>query len=82
MKSEKWIVVAAKVAGCIGPRNSVVEHPADGNAIYIARVNAETNYASAILIHDNENPMRFEQDGFATKKIDTPQAVFAVTKKR
>ena len=57
MKSEKRIIVATEVAGWIGPRNGVVEHPAYGHTIYRSLMNAETNDSAAVLIHDNQNPI-------------------------
>jgi hypothetical protein len=31
------------------------------------------------LIHDDEHPMAFKNEGFAAEKIDTPQAALRVT---
>jgi hypothetical protein len=79
MKSEKRIVVAAKVAGWIGPRNSVIEHSAYGHTIYRSLMNAETNDHATVLIHDDQNPIGLERYGFAVKQINAPITVFAVT---
>ena len=60
MKSEKWVGVAAKMVGWIGPRNSGVEHSGYGQTIYRSLMNAETNAPAAVLVHDDQNPVRFQ----------------------
>ena len=40
---------------------------------------AKANHSTCALVHDDEDPMTLENEGFAAEKIDTPQAVFRVT---
>ena len=79
MESEQRIIIAADVFWGTGPADRTVEHPTKRWPIHCARVYAETNNSTCALVHDDEHPMAFENEGFAAEKIDTPQAVFRVT---
>ena len=79
MEPEQWIMIATDVLWRAGPADRTVEHPTKRWPIHCARVYAETNNSTCALVHDDEHPMAFENEGFAAEKIDTPQAVFRVT---
>ena len=79
MEPEQRIIIAADVFWGTGPAERTVEHATKRWPIHCARVYAEANYSACALIHDDEHPMALEHEGFATEKIDTPQAVFRMT---
>ena len=46
----------------------------DGPSLY-----TEANDSARELIHDDEHSMALENEGFAAKQIDAPQAIFGMT---
>lgn len=58
---------------------SVVEHPTQGNPIHVSALNAETDDSSSEDINDNHHPKALEQDGFTSKEVNAPEAVFGMT---
>ena len=62
--------------------DGLVEHPAKRYPIHSAKMNTKTDDPPGELIHDDEDPVRPQDDGFTPKQIDAPQAVFRVTDER
>ena len=56
-----------------------IEHNTKRHTVYWVNVHAEADDPPREEIHNNENPVRFQDDGFAAKKIDAPKAIFGVT---
>lgn len=56
-------------------RGSLVEHAAEGNTIDVASVDAKTDDAPRELVHDDEHPVALQENGFAPKQINAPEAV-------
>jgi hypothetical protein len=54
--------------------NRSLEHPAQRHSIHDAAVDAEVDDASSKLIHHDQNPMRCQGGGLASKQVATPQA--------
>ncbi len=79
MKLEQRIIIAADVSRRTAPADRTVKYPTKRRPIHCARVYAEANNSTCVLIHDDEHPMAFENEGLAAEKIDTPQAVFRMT---
>ncbi len=76
---EQWVMIGAQVARLALARNGAVEHAAQRDAVDIASVYSEANDSARELIHDDEHPVALEQNGFAAKEIDAPEADFHVT---
>jgi hypothetical protein len=72
------IVVRAEIAGRSFPDCRPVEHQTDGWAIYIASMHAKSDDSPRELVHDNQDPVGFEENGLALEQIDAPKAVFHV----
>ncbi len=80
MESEQGIIITTNIFRRSGATDRMVEHSTqrwsvDGSSLY-----TEANDSARELIHDDEYPMAFENEGFAAEKIDAPQAVFCMTK--
>jgi hypothetical protein len=56
-----------------------VEHPAEVGASDRTAVHADSDEATRELVHDHEHPVAPEHDGFASKEVHAPQAVFGVS---
>ena len=56
----------------------MIEHPAQGDAVYFTGMRGEADNASSELIHDHQDPMTLQRDRLATKQIHAPQTVFHV----
>ncbi len=49
-----------------------VEHTTKRHAVYIAGMHSEADDPPRRLIHDDENPVHLQGDGFTPKQIDAP----------
>jgi hypothetical protein len=58
------------------------EHPAECQAINDATLNPETDDSARVLVHHNQHPVRSQNNRFASKKVEAPQAVLHMTDKR
>ncbi len=58
-----------------------IELPAEGRPINVALVYAKIDDAPGKLIHDDESPMTLQQNRFAAKQVQAPQAIFRVTER-
>ena len=79
LEREQWIVVRAQPPRDTLPDNRAIEYPAQRNPIDRAGLNPKPDDAPGELVHYHKDPMGLEPDRFATKQIDTPQAVACVT---
>lgn len=79
MEPEQGIVITAEVFRCPSSTDRVVEHSAQRRTIDGSGPYSETNDPPRELIHDDQDPMAFENEGFAAEQIDAPQAVFRMT---
>ena len=61
---------------CSGDR--LVEQKAKRCTAYGARVHRKTDDTARELIHNNQNPVRSQDDGFAAKEVDAPKTVLHV----
>ena len=61
---------------------SLVEHTTESWAVDTHRLHPKTNNPAGKLIHDDQDPMGFEQDRFGLEQVQTPQTVFRVSKER
>jgi len=59
--------------------DGLVEHTAKRYPIHSADMSTKTEDPAGELIHDDENPVRPQDDGFTPKQIDAPQAVLWVS---
>jgi hypothetical protein len=59
-----------------------IEHPAQRHAINDAAMHAKAHDATRALVHHDENPVCAQDDRFASKQIETREAVLRVTKDR
>ena len=62
MKLEQRIVVGAEISRWALSIKGVIEHAAHGGPIDVTAMNAEPDYATRELIHDDQYPVRIEQD--------------------
>ena len=60
------------------PSNSAVENPTERDTIDRARMDAEANDPSRVLIHDDQDPVSPQRGRLAPEQIHTPEAVFPV----
>src|SRR5580704_629418 len=63
------------------PSNGAVEHPTECDTIDRARMDAEANDPSRVLIHDDPDPVGPQRGRLAPEQIHTPEAVFHVAQK-
>jgi hypothetical protein len=56
-----------------------MEHPAQRRAIHDAGMHAKAHDRTGALVHHDLYPVRAKYDRFATKQVETPQAVLCVT---
>ncbi len=75
---EQWVIIRAEILWRAHPRDRLIEHPTKGHTVYIVGVHTEADDPSSKLIHDNENPVRPQGDGFTPKQIDAPETIFCV----
>jgi len=78
VEAKQRIVVGTEVFrfGLFG--SSVVEHPADRDAINVGIGDAEADNAASEDVHDEQHPMAAQQDGFNPEQIGTPETVLEV----
>ena len=82
MKFEQGVMIGTDVSRCALTADGLVEHPAKRYPIHSANMNTKTDDPSGELIHDDEDPVRPQDDGFTPKQIGAPQAVLRVTDER
>ncbi len=78
VESEQRVMVRAQISWAPGSTDDAVEHAADCGPIEYFCIDGEANDSSGKLIHNHHYPMGFEDQRFTSKKIHTPQTVFAV----
>ena len=57
------------------PCDDLVEHPANRHATGISALNAKADDPACEHIHHHHDPVAAQEDRFAAKQIDAPQAV-------
>jgi len=82
MKLEQRVMVGAEVARNALSGDGVIKHSAQGYPIDRTRLNAEADDAPSELIHNDEDPMRPQCDGFTAKEVNAPKAIFHVADER
>ena len=60
------------------PRDRLVEHAAQCDAIDISCVYTKADDAPSELVHDHEHPVALQKNGFTPKQINAPEAVLRV----
>jgi hypothetical protein len=78
MKAKQWIVIRGEVPWRGLLRDRAIEHPEDGGTVEIRRRDAKADDAAGEDVHHDHNPVAFEQNRFAPKEVDAPQAVLSV----
>jgi hypothetical protein len=78
MKLKQWIVIGTEISRGTLSIKGVIEHAAHGGPIDVTAMNAVPDYATRVLIHDDQHPVRIEQDRFAAEEVDTPQAILGL----
>ena len=63
------------------PSNRSIEHPTQCLSIDDAGVNAESDNAASVLIHNDQYPVRPQRHRFTSEQINTMKAIFRVTDK-
>ena len=56
----------------------LIEHATKGHAVHGNGLHAKANDPAAILVHDYQNPVRFEEDRFGPEQVQTPKTIFRV----
>ena len=59
--------------------NGLVEHATESGAINGDGLNAKTNNPTGEDIHQDQDPMTLEEDGFGAEQVKAPQTVFGLT---
>src|SRR5262249_39763823 len=75
METKQWVVVGTQVPRKRLSRDDLIKHPANRGAIEISALNAKANDPTCEHVHHHHNPMAAQEDGFAAKQIDAPQAL-------
>ena len=68
-------MVRAKIAGRTFVEHNMIEHTAQGGTVDIAGMNAKADNSPCELVHDDQDPVGFEENRFASEQIDAPEAV-------
>jgi hypothetical protein len=81
-KTIKRIVVGTEVfrQGAVSSKG-LVEHSAKDEAVDWAGVQAETDDATSILIHDDQNAVSPQHRRFAAKEVRAPETVLHLSEK-
>ena len=78
VKPIQRVVIRTEVFGKSGAPDRLPEHPTKCHTIDDAGLNSKTDDPSGELIHDYEDPIRAQCNGFATDQINAPQTVLHV----
>jgi hypothetical protein len=72
LKAKQRIVIGGKVfrQGLLG--DHAIEHPADDGTIEIRRGDPKADNTPGEYVHHDHDPVAFDQNRFATKKVDAP----------
>ncbi len=82
MVREQRIIVRRQVFRHTHSGDRRVEHTTKRHAVYIAGMHSEADDPPSELIHNDENPVRLQGDGFAAKQVNAPETIFCVTDER
>src|SRR5215831_20661118 len=82
MKLIQGIVIGTQIFRKAGTSNGLLEHPAERQAIDDARLNSKPDDSPRVLVHHDEHPIRSQDDRFASKQVETPQAVLRMADER
>ena len=63
------------------PGDDLVEHPANRGTTEISAFNAKANDPTGKYVHHHHDPMTAQEERFAAKQIDAPQAVLQMPMK-
>ena len=69
-------MIGTEISGCAPTDCCPVKHQAKGWAFDIASMHAKSDDSPRELVHDNQDPVGFEENGLALEQIDAPKAVF------
>jgi len=78
LKAKQRIVIGGNVFRQGLPGDQVIEHLADGGTIEIRRRDPKADNTPGEKVHYDHDPVAFEQNRFAPKEVDAPQAVLCV----
>ncbi len=79
---EQRIIVRGQIFRHTRSGDRLVEHATKSHAVHMAGVHTETDDSPSKLIHNDENSVRFQGDGFTPKQIDAPETIFCVADER
>jgi hypothetical protein len=75
MKPEQWVMIGTEALGKWLSASGPVEHAADADAVDMRGFDTESDDTTRKHVHHYHHPEALQQDGFASKEIDAPQAV-------
>jgi hypothetical protein len=78
MKAKQRIMIRGEVARQCLLCDRSIEHPADRGTVEVRRGNTKADDAAAEDVHHDHDPKALEQNRFAAKEVDAPQAVLGV----
>ena len=82
VRLEEGIMIGAEMSWDALTVHGRVEHPAEVAARDGAGMHADAYEATGELIHDHKHPIGPQDEGFAAKEVDAPQAVSGVANHR
>ena len=82
MKAVQRVVIRADVFRQTYTSNRLLEHPAERTAIDDARLDPESDDSACVLVHNDQNPVRLQGDGFTSEQIEASQTVLHMTDER
>ncbi|HBK78599.1 MAG TPA: hypothetical protein DDZ83_02760 [Nitrospinae bacterium] len=69
-------MVRTEIMGCTIAGRGLIEHLAKPGVIDIASImHTKADDSASELIHDNQDPLGFEENRLAPKPINTPEAI-------
>lgn len=74
-------MVRAKMAGRAFAEHNMIEHTAQSGTVDITGMNAKADNSPCELVHDNQDPVGFEENGLAPEQIDTPETILYMADK-
>ena len=82
LELKQRILVEAEPDGKTPTSQGLVEHATESWTIDAHRFHPKADNPAAELIHDHQDPVGFEQDGFSPEQISAPQTVLGMAKER
>ena len=78
LKLEEWIVIQTQPHGQVLTGDSLVERAAKSHAVDGYRLYSKADDSTVELVHDDQHPMRLEQNRLRAEQVQAPEAVLGM----